>query len=81
MIGAGGTGDGYEEATVISLTPAWPLKAGNLPLPLLIVCYKIRPLGQSFSQSPARSTSFERALRDNTLGNRPQEVHLKTILC
>ena len=46
MIGAVGTGGGYEEATVISLIPTWPLKVRNLPLPRHIDCYRIRPLGQ-----------------------------------
>lgn len=46
IIGAVGTGDGYEEATVISLIPASPLKVRYLPLRLRIVRYRIRPLGQ-----------------------------------
>ena len=46
IIGGVGTGDGYEEATVISLIPASPLKVRYLPLRLRIVCYSIGPLRQ-----------------------------------
>ena len=46
IIGGVGTGDAYEQATVISLIPASPLKVRYLPLRLRIVCYSIGPLRQ-----------------------------------